>query len=208
VRADVAPLFYNAQLMLIPSKEVLDQMQELVLFNKRCPLNERRKAFEVFPPKKYEYRMVSVTDPPPTLFATGLTSSVEPLLCVYPDFPLVKLNVHPAFAMIHSAAGLLHAYCTHLPFYATISIMTTISTFPGPRSLEFQSLPEPNDARGDDSSEGGTVYEDDSDSEGEAVKIHSWLDKADCLSPSLVVSESVTPYQISLDERMVHPRKA
>lgn len=47
VRADVAPLFYKTQLILVPSKEVLDQMIELVLFNKRCPLNERRNAFEV-----------------------------------------------------------------------------------------------------------------------------------------------------------------
>ncbi|KAE9399889.1 hypothetical protein BT96DRAFT_1100677 [Gymnopus androsaceus JB14] len=128
--------------------EVLDQMMELIQFNKNCSLNERRRAFKVLPPKKYEYRLITVTDPPPTIFASGLTSCVEPLLCIYPDFPLVKLNVHPAFAMIHT-------------------------------------LPDPNASR-DDSSEGGTIYEDDPDSEAKAVKIHSWLNKTDGPSSSPV----------------------
>lgn len=81
--------------------------------------------------------------------------------------------------MIHSAAGVLRASNTHLPFFAAISTMTTISTFPGRRSVEFHALPDLNDASRDDSSEGGTVYEVDSDSEDEALKICSWLDNAD-----------------------------
>ncbi|KAJ3834038.1 hypothetical protein F5878DRAFT_697528 [Lentinula raphanica] len=187
VRADVAPLFLDWKLALVPTVEVLQKLLETVEHNFLMPTDQRRSCFEVLPPGEYEYDLIPVEKDPPTLFLirNGSTSP-QKLDLAYPQYPHVKLNVHPAFAVVH---GIYQQYPSvhggHL-YFRLMSLITAVCYSSIPREFRdarpsIQLLPRRSSGQEDDkisleSDDSERILQDDCDSDSEAVGIRSWLE--------------------------------
>ncbi|KAE9392028.1 hypothetical protein BT96DRAFT_944942 [Gymnopus androsaceus JB14] len=177
VRADVAQLLMNNEIMLIPTSEMLDKMVEYTDSVIASKLDQRPRCFEVFPPGKYEYRLFSVIDQAPSLFVQH-SASFDRLDCVYPDLPLLTLDVHPFFAMMHSARAVLKVENRGLSFYEPFSIMLTMYAIATP--VAFRQHPS------SDSGSVSSVESDDTEyygGEEEDRKIYCWLESTKGCSP-------------------------
>ncbi|KAE9389109.1 hypothetical protein BT96DRAFT_980819 [Gymnopus androsaceus JB14] len=180
VRADVAQLLKNREIMLIPTSEMLDKMVEYtnsVIFSK---LDQRPRYFEVFPPGNYEYRILPVNDEVPALFVQH-SAGFDRLDCVYPNLPVLTLGVHPFFAMMQSAQEVLKVENRGLSFHKPISNMLTIYAIATP--VAFRQRPSSDSGSISSVESGDTEYYD---SEEEDFKIHSWLESTkECLAADL-----------------------
>ncbi|KAE9399496.1 hypothetical protein BT96DRAFT_920143, partial [Gymnopus androsaceus JB14] len=180
VRADVAQLLKNRNIMFIPTSEMLDKMVEYTDSIIYSEIDERPRCFEVFPPGKYEYRLFSANDQVPALFVRHSTGC-DRLECVYPNLPVLTLDVHPFFAMMQSAQEVLKVENRGLSFHKPISNMLTMYSVITP--VEFRQRPS------SDSGSASSVYSGDTeyyDSEEEDLKIYSWLESTkECLPPDL-----------------------
>ncbi|KAE9383314.1 hypothetical protein BT96DRAFT_1009370 [Gymnopus androsaceus JB14] len=183
VRADVAQLLKNREILLIPTSEILDRMVEYTDSVIYSEIDQRPKCFEVFPPGKYEYRLFSGTDQAPALFVQ-LSTGFDPVDCVYPNLPVLTLDVHPFFAMMQSAKGVMKVVNRGLPFQKPISMMVAMYSVITP--LEFRQRPSIDSGSLTSGDSGDTEYTLSYDSEEEDLKIYSWLESTkECLPPDL-----------------------
>ncbi|KAE9390712.1 hypothetical protein BT96DRAFT_1063535 [Gymnopus androsaceus JB14] len=180
VRADVAQLLKNREIMLIPTAEILDRMLEYTNTVIYSEIDERPRCFEVFPPGKYEYRLFPANDEVTPLFVEHSTG-FDRLDCVYPDLPLLTLDVHPFFAMMLSARGVMKVMNRRLSFYKPISRM--VATYAIATPVEFRQRPSSDSGSITSVESGDTEYYD---SEEEGLKVYSWLESTkECLAPDL-----------------------
>ncbi|KAJ3755390.1 hypothetical protein EV360DRAFT_85943 [Lentinula raphanica] len=187
VRADIACLFLNLELALIPNIEILQKLSDSIEENAdSLSVDQRRCCFEVLSPGEYEYSLVPITNDPPCLFIIGNNSkSPQKLELTPPHYPQVKLNVHPAFAVAHNAYRLYPSFHEDCPYYNPISRIRVMCCEPIPQefcarpNIQFPSsrLSGQQDARhsseSDDSEE---VIVDDYSDEDDQVRIQSWLE--------------------------------
>jgi len=173
--------------MLIPTSEMLDRMVEYTNSVIRSEIDERPRCFEVLPPGKYEYRLFSANDQVPALFVQHSTG-FDRLDCVYPNLPVLTLEVHPVFAMMQSARGVMKAVNRGLSFYKPISMMVAMYSVITP--VEFRQLSSSDSDSVTSVESGDTEYYD---SEEEDLKIYSWLESTkECLPPDLHPEVEVT----------------
>jgi len=182
VRTDVAQLLKNREVMLIPTSEMLDKMVEYTNSVIRSDIDDRPRCFEVFPPGQYEYRLFSANDQVPTLFVQHSTG-FDRLDCVYPNLPVLTLDVHPFFAMMQSAQGVLKMVNRGLSFYKPILRMLAMYSAITP--VEFRQRPSSDSGSVTSVESGDTDYYD---SEEEDLKIYSWLESTKERLPEVEVT--------------------
>ncbi|KAJ3723063.1 hypothetical protein C8R42DRAFT_25082 [Lentinula raphanica] len=187
VRADVAPLFLDWELALVPTVEVLQTLANTVEANFLNPTDQRRSCFEVLPPGEYDYDLVPVRKNPPNLFLIGNSSSFHQRLeFAHPHFPRVKLNVHPTFAVVHGVYQLYPSVHRNRPYFTIMSVITAVCYSTVPRDFQTrpntQLLPrrisgQDDDQRSFESDDSEEIIEDDDYSgEDDGVRIQSWLE--------------------------------
>ncbi|KAJ3820461.1 hypothetical protein F5880DRAFT_1615566 [Lentinula raphanica] len=186
VRADVACLFLNLELALIPNIEVLQKLSDTIEENADSGhVDERRCCFEALPPGEYEYNLVPITNDPPCLFVIGNGStSPQRLELAPPHYPQVKLNVHPAFAVAHNAYRLYPSVHEDCPYYDPISRIRVMCCERIPQEFcarpTIQFLPSrsgrEDDQRSSESDDSEEIIEDDDYSgQDDGIRIQSWL---------------------------------
>ncbi|KAJ3968865.1 hypothetical protein EV361DRAFT_387503 [Lentinula raphanica] len=201
VRADIACLFLDWELALIPTNEILQNLSDIIVANLDGHIDQRRCCFEVIPPGEYEYYLVPLKKDPPTVFVLGNgngSTSPQKLEFSSPHFSRVKLNIHPAFAVVHAGYEMYSSIHKHQPYFRRMGIISGLCCEPIPQEFrarpDIQYLSSRISGRGDDrysseSDDSVEIIEDvDCSGEDDGVRIQSWLES---LPPSAPAVEEV-----------------
>ncbi|KAJ3968863.1 hypothetical protein EV361DRAFT_951962 [Lentinula raphanica] len=200
VRADVARLFLDWELGLIPSHNVLKTLADTIEENIDSPIDQRRCCFEVLPPGEYEYDLVPLQkDSPCHLFVIGDGSNPSQQLDLdLPHFPRVRLNVHPAFAFVHAAYQLYPSVHENRQYYRPMAWLSILCCERASR--EFRARPDvrvlPRHVLGQEDDQNSSEFDDSEDIpedddypiEDGAIRIHSWLEAVPKSAPVEEVS--------------------
>ncbi|KAJ3968864.1 hypothetical protein EV361DRAFT_870506 [Lentinula raphanica] len=188
VRANVARLFLDWELALIPTNEILKKLADTIEANIDGHIDQRRSCFEVLPPGEYEYDLVPLRmDPPNLLVIEDGSTSPRKLELASPHHPRLKLDVHPAFAVIHGAYKLYPDIHKSQRYYDPMLRVSMLCCERVPREFyarpDFRTLVrrhvsgQKDDQRSSESDESEDIPADaDYPSEDGAIRIQSWLE--------------------------------
>ncbi|KAE9392034.1 hypothetical protein BT96DRAFT_1000734 [Gymnopus androsaceus JB14] len=116
VRGDIERLLSRNVLTLVPTKQVIDTMQELTLYNRKHFVSERQRCFDVLPDQPYQYRLVpgSQMKKPIPLFAFDSSSGTfQRFDHPYDNLPLFTLGCYPFHSIMHSDFALSRSRPIH-----------------------------------------------------------------------------------------------
>ncbi|KAE9407406.1 hypothetical protein BT96DRAFT_986704 [Gymnopus androsaceus JB14] len=116
VCGDIERLLSGRALTLVPTKEVIDIMQELALYNQKHSVSERRRCFDVLPDHEYQYRLVPgsrMTKPIPLFALDSSSGTFQRFDYPYDNLPLFTLRCYPFHSVMHSDFALSRSRPVH-----------------------------------------------------------------------------------------------
>ncbi|KAE9385101.1 hypothetical protein BT96DRAFT_1007368 [Gymnopus androsaceus JB14] len=125
VRGDIERLLSVKALTLVPTKEIVDTMLELTLYNQKHSVSERRRCFDALPDQDYQYRLVpgsGMKDRIPLFAFDSSSGTFERFDYPYDNLPLFTLSCYPFHSIMHSDFALSRSRPIHDTFLAIFKL--------------------------------------------------------------------------------------
>ncbi|KAE9385886.1 hypothetical protein BT96DRAFT_564882 [Gymnopus androsaceus JB14] len=125
VRGDIERLLSVKALTLVPTKEIVDTMLELTLYNQKHSVSERRRCFDALPDQDYQYRLVpgsEMKDRIPLFVFDSSSGTFERFNYPYDNLPLFTLGCYPFHSIMHSDFALSRSRPIHDTFLSIFKL--------------------------------------------------------------------------------------
>ncbi|KAJ4469299.1 hypothetical protein J3R30DRAFT_3739387 [Lentinula aciculospora] len=155
VRGDIARLFSEKAITLIPSEDTVNAIWEVSHYNleKSTSVRDRQRCFDALPIQPYQYRLVASTVKQHTqmpLFSfDSQTSTFQQFDYPYNSLPIFTLDAYPFHSIMHSSK----VVSSESHYY--VGLCRTAWTFTKSRSFR---RPGDEDDKSSDSSSSGSIF--------------------------------------------------
>ncbi|KAE9407408.1 hypothetical protein BT96DRAFT_986706 [Gymnopus androsaceus JB14] len=125
VRSDIERLLSGRALTLVPTKDVIDTMLELTLYNQKHSVFERRRCFEALPDRPYQYRLIpgkEMKNPIPLFAFDSSSGTFQRFDYPYDNLPLFTLDCYPFHSVMHSDFAIPRSRPIHETFHGIFKL--------------------------------------------------------------------------------------